>query len=309
MLYESSTRVIHVNDVAGVPRMMVKAARAASRSWVLHTLPPASVSPSALVARTKDALPWFRGRGAADILHVHYAPNGYYFWGAKAKKVLHFHGTDLRIDLHQPVKRQLILESVRQADLVAFSTPDLADAARAACSDAIYLPNPAPAAPANPLNVVPGRVIFNARWDDSKGGVALVDAARTLVCAGLEVLGFDWGTYRQQARNAGVRMLPLTTVAQFGRTLTSAQVIVGQVGYQALTISDMQALSANRPLVTMAPKDTPVVQATPENLAAQVQLALNGETLSPTERADWVQAHHGQQLCLRAWENAYAKIA
>ncbi|MBV7364133.1 hypothetical protein KRX54_06835 [Actinomycetaceae bacterium TAE3-ERU4] len=310
MLYDNATRVIHVNNVAQVPQTLVSAARQAGRSWVLHKIPPASPTPKALKARYEDAKSWFPGRRAGEIIHVHYAPNGYYFWGAKAKKVLHFHGTDARIDSTQPIKRELIKISIAQADAIAYSTPDLKEHLKKLTDRAVYLPNPAPPIPPDLPEAIRGRIVFNTRWDESKGGLSLVRAAQLLVRNGYEVIGFNWGVYAPQAKAAGVKLLPLMSQDKFTKLLSSGELIVGQVEFPALSISDMQSLATGRPLIAIGPsEECPIIRATRKNLSEvclEAARTLMGSS-SPAPRT-WLETHHGVKHCLKQWEKLYGAL-
>ena len=111
--------------------------------WLLHPLPPVRRPlASAALRRAADGARWLRTRRGADIVHIHYGPNGYYGWGARAPYVLHLHGSDVRVDLHRPAAGALMRRSLKGAAAVLYSTQDLAEAVEALRPDAQWLPNP-----------------------------------------------------------------------------------------------------------------------------------------------------------------------
>lgn len=259
-MYSQQSKILHLGDVANTGTNLVASARIMGRNWALRDLPaaPSLTSPSAWARRGEDALRYATDGTHPDLVHIHYGPNGYYGKLKRAPYVLHLHGTDLRQDLHRPLIGDAERFALKHATQLIVATPDLLEAAKDLDENAVYLPNPLPLAMYRrqtasggraPVEVLDGTIFFSARWDDSKGGLELVELARELVSAGHQVVGVDWGTYAREAREAGVTLLPRMTPAQFERRLAQSEVVVGQFNYGALGISDLETLAAGRPLV------------------------------------------------------------
>ena len=320
-MYTNSSRVLHLGNVANTGENLVRYARSQGRAWALRTLPaaPSLKSASAWVERGSDALKYSLGHTRPDLVHVHYGPNGYYGDLKRAPFVLHLHGTDLREDLHKPILGELERHSLKRAAKVVVATPDLLEAARALRNDALYVPNPVPleALRAGEPKTKPqaGRVVFSARWEDSKGGPALVDAARNLVNEGAEVVGVNWGTYTDDARAAGVNLVDRMPPETFRRFLSSGEVVVGQTSFGVLGISDMEAMASGRPLVTSVDDSlegaAPVKKTTGETLAQDVLdlLSNHGDRESlGVEGRDWVMTERHPQATLELLEGLYSEI-
>ena len=317
-MYSSKTRVLHLNDVAGTATTLVSSATAAGRAWSLRRLPVDKRRPVRKgFARLRDGLRYL-GESPHDIVHIHYGPNGYYGWLKRSPYVLHLHGSDLRVALQQPVRGRVIRRAAKRAAAVVVSTPDLLEAARKLRDDALYLPNPISArclAHRGTREPVTNRVVFNARWDESKGAQALIHAARQLLDSGVDVVGVDWGQHKELARSAGVRLLPLMTQEGFVDLLSSAQVVVGQVEVGALGIADLQTLACGRPLVgTVAcgpESDAPIANTIPEAVGETVLNLLSDENaarnLADTGR-QWVSSERTPAVAIERLEEVYRNI-
>lgn len=320
-------RALHVNDVAGVASTLVATARARGLGWDLRRIPAGRGAPAPLVAarRARDLAAAVRPLARADVAHLHYGVTGYYGWVTRRPVVLHLHGTDLRADARSRWLGPVVRSAVRRAQLVLVATPDLLDLARELREDTVYLPNPVPDAlfapavgtpdPAGPRRGT--RVVFNMRWDDAKGGAALVAAARALVHdgragQGLDVVGLDWGEHAAAARAAGVRLVPLQDAAGFRALLAGADLVVGQQRAGALGISDLEALALGRPLVAHVRGDEPVVRSDETNVVDVVRATLApGPADAPdaqAARTAWVRERHGADGVLDRLLGLYATL-
>ena len=307
-------RVAHVGDVAGVGSALVTQARATGHRWMLYTLPAVRgpLVPAA-ARRAVDAVRWLRTRPGADVVHVHYGPNGYYGWGARAPYVLHLHGSDVRVDLHRPAAGALMRRSLKGAAAVLYSTQDLVEAVEALRPDAQWLPNPLSpeALTGRGGEPAPGRVLFSSRWDDTKGGQALVDAAAALVADGVEVHGVSWGVLAPRAAAAGVRLHPLMERPAFLDLMAGAQVVVGQHSFGVAGMTELQAMALGRPVVMRAP-GAPVIASTTATLPERVRWALNhprqAEQTAERARA-WCLAAHAPSAVVERLDALYARLA
>lgn len=309
-----SLKVAHVGDVAGVGSALVGQARVTGHHWLLHPLPPVRRPlASAALRRAADGARWLRTRRGADIVHIHYGPNGYYGWGARAPYVLHLHGSDVRVDLHRPAAGALMRRSLKGAAAVLYSTQDLAEAVEALRPDAQWLPNPLSpeALTGRGGEPAPGRVLFSSRWDDTKGGQALVDAAAVLVADGVEVHGIDWGVLAPRAAAAGVRLHPLMERPAFLDLMAGAQVVVGQHSFGVAGMTELQAMALGRPVVMRAP-GAPVIDSTVQTLPERVRWALNHpqEAARTARRArEWCLAAHAPAAVVERLDALYARLA
>ncbi|MFP7696341.1 glycosyltransferase [Trueperella sp. LYQ143] len=345
--YGLQTRILHINEVANVPSTLVAHARQSGKQWALHRIPAGRGCPvRVLGSRLVDLERFSRFAHQADLIDLHYATNGYYGWGS-IPLVLHLHGSDVRKDWQRPGLRYVISRTLERADAVVCATPDLLEWVRPVRPDARWLPNPLPPqyVTAPPAPVIPRRIFLSSRWDLTKGLDVLLPLARELVERGYEVVGVDWGTHTAQARNAGVRLFPHCAPSEFAQLLASAQVVVGQVEFSLLTMTDYQALSLGRPLVAAAsvegapiaavdvrtapssvqyphvmPGDfrlwphTGLTARDPQQIANLVEAICAGDHVladSPDNallRREWVMERHGVEVALAAVERVYREV-
>lgn len=330
---EGSLRVLHVNDVAGVASAAVAQARADGLDWRLWPLPTVRGARRAVkVARRLGDVVRFRPAGrAADVLHVHYGLFGYYAWSVHRPYLLHLHGTDVRVNLAQPILGRLVRAGIKHAGVVAYSTPDLDGAVRALRDDAVWLPAPvssdaltlaaAPAdraqfaglvqasslsAPVAGAQVRPW-VVFASRWDAVKGLEAQLDLAARLRAERPELvlIGIDWGAGTGRARSAGVRLLPRLSPAEFRALLSTADVVIGQLSSGCLGVSDLEAMVMRRPLVARFTAQAaygarPPIWNTTEYDAARAVGSIVDDPAAARSRveeaATWALAHHSPRV-------------
>ncbi len=321
--YSESSRVLHLGNVANTGANMVATARSEGRSWALRELPasPSLRSASAWLSRGKDALDYMTHIPTPDLVHVHYGPNGYYGSLKNSPFVLHLHGTDLRVDLNRPLLGDLEKHSLKKAAAVVVATPDLLEAAREIRPDARWIPNSLPLAAFVELKRGDSAteeccgVFFSARWDDSKGGQSLVSLARSLVDHGVPVSGVDWGTYSDQARMSGVRMLPKMSPAGFRKQMSKCAVVVGQFSSGSLGVSDLEAMASGTPLVThveaVQELGTPLINASAEGaFDAVIALLEDGSARNDLGHTaqQWVVSERSPHKTLGALENLYRQV-
>ncbi|MFD1210961.1 hypothetical protein ACFQ36_02755 [Arthrobacter sp. GCM10027362] len=326
-------KVLHLYDAADVGATLVRYGRRQGLSWRhFNKVPPSdvgSVLPGApLPARARRLLAqtsWQAARAAgilrADLLHLHSGSRlGIVRSRPHRPFVLHFHGTDIRTQFHDPVRRPVLQWGADHAAAVLYSTPDLRPHAELARPDAVYLANPVdleelPAwAPASRP-----RVAFASRWDDSKGGSAQLETAKALAASagpGVELQGLDWGAGAAGAAGHGVKLLPKMSKPQYLRWLASAHCVIGQ-GTGIMGMSELQAVAIGAPVVMPLgegyyPGPSPVLQgSTPEELAAQAVAALADPAGTSGQLAGraWVEAHHSPQQVVARLADIYRELA
>lgn len=318
-MYTSETKVLHVNKIAGVPETIVAHARREGKAFALKEIPAGRGNPLTVAKkRLDDLIDWPRVKSEADIIHLHYATNGYYGWGSKPF-VLHVHGSDIRRDWHTPLLRQVITHSLAKADVVLYATPDLYEHVKQIRPDALWAPNPVPEeffeAPLIP--VAKNRVVFSSRWDNTKGLDIQLPLAKALSSKGIETVGINWGTHTAEAQAAGVKLLPKMKPDQFARFLGSATVVVGQLEYAALSMTDYQTLALNRPLVCAANVENPPaltvtcgqmsgIERDATTLAATIMDLLQNPVDEDTR--SWVLERHHPGVSLAFLEDIYRSI-
>lgn len=317
-------RVLHIGDISGTSGAVIEIANRKGLDWSLHPVPPGRSSNFAIVGvrRLLDLLRTRLDRQRHDILHINYGVSGYYGWFRKGV-VLHLHGTDVRQDLHSAVLGPVVKYSIRSADIVLYSTPDMAADVRAIRPDAVWFP--APLQPAAESELAPShprdgrRIFFSSRWDDSKGAHEMIQLAAKIkaVRPELQLSGIDWGRHASKAADSGVRLLPRLGSQDFRQQLADADVIVGQLAFGVLGLSDLEAMVQGRPLVAkFTAAEAYGSEAPIANTSAREPLDLVLDLLEDPVGARelgraarrWALEHHSASASQRRLEQLYEAV-
>jgi len=314
-----SPDVLHLGDIAGTSKALVEAARDKGLDWDFRDVPVGRNRAAwrIIADRLTDLVRVRTLRPRPGVLHINYGVSGYYGWGRK-NVVLHLHGTDVRQDLYSRFLGPVVRHSLRTADIVLYSTLDLRDTVTTIRPDARWFPAPVTTASLEEPTEQPvtGEVFFASRWDDTKGAGDLLQAAKIIAerHPELTLTGLDWGTHREAAAAAGIALLPHLEPAEFRKRLEQSQIVIGQLAFGVLGISDVEALCAARPLIanfSLAPdpEDVALFQATSASeVAEQVDLILqaphDAEARARQGRS-WAIAHHSPLALEETLESIY----
>ncbi|HEX5590254.1 MAG TPA: glycosyltransferase [Candidatus Limnocylindrales bacterium] len=299
---ERSVRVVQLGDVASVAPALAAALgdvaevisiplpqRGAHRRGPVKVLyGPLRLIDAARVARAARAL-------RPDVVHVHWVPNGVVGLMVGVPWVLHAHGSDIR-DL-DPIRRHSYGLLVRAATCVVYATPDLARWVLPLRPDAEHLPV------AIPIRSATGEadldVLLASRAAPSKGSGVAAAAVAILrrERADLRIAAVDGPDFSVDA----IR-LPFGPKATFLERLGRARVVVGQFRVPALGVSELEAMSMARPVVTnvdvrLYPDPPPVVVA--EDAAAVARAV--GRLLDDPSEAE--EVGEAGQRWVRSWHS------
>lgn len=322
--HSDSTRILHLGDISGTSRSVIEVARAKGLDWVLRDVPAGrGANPAVVVARRlRDLVAVRAQRPRPKVLHINYGVSGYYGWGRK-NVVLHLHGTDVRSDLLSPFLGPVVRHSIKSADVVLFSTPDMGQAVHAIRPDAQWFPAPLPPAAVTMQTLTAPRtgkrIFFASRWDDSKGGPELLELAASLqrLHPDLELTGLDWGRYAKDAKERGVRLRPLMSTDDFRRQLAESDIVIGQISVGALGLSDLEAMAQARPVVARFTLDTAyggpaplfnTENATPLALVQQILADPTAAAAVGEQGRKWALEHHGAEKLEVRLETIYGKL-
>jgi glycosyltransferase involved in cell wall biosynthesis len=298
---DRSVRIVQLGDVAAVAPALADALRdlaevisiplpqrGARRRGPMKVLyGPLRLLDAARVARAARAR-------RPDVVHVHWVPNGVVGLMVGVPWVLHAHGSDIR-DL-DPIRRRPYRLLIRAATRVVYATPDLARWVLPLRPDAEYLPAAIPLRSATDERdfdvLLASRAALSKGSDVAAAAVAILRREH----ADLRIAAVDGPDFRADA----IR-LPFGPKATFLERLARARVVVGQFRVPALGISELEAMSMARPVVTnvdlrLYPDPPPVVVA--EDAAAVARAV--GRLLDDPAEADamgeagqgWVRRWH-----------------
>lgn len=309
-------KILHVNNVASVAESLVAGLRKLGVDAELYQ-PYTGVDKSGKLGKFKvginraldvRTLAANVKREVYDIVHIHYAYFGmlavlgdYPYW-------LHCHGTDIRRNLYRPPFRKITQVSLKHAERVLYSTPDLKAHAERHRPDASLLLNPVridlfrPRSPRKPK----GKILLISRIDKIKGVSTALNALERLKnkYPGLEIDAFAWGADFENFRNKRfINFIPKTTHQGMAELIPDYQVIIGQFELGILGMSEMEAMSCAKPVVcrfdyqSIYPEAPPIVRAGGEDeiVSGVEELLANPKLCKEIGEAgrDWVVRYHG----------------
>ncbi len=258
-------------------------------------------------------------RGRYDVVHIHWLAHGLAGVLAGQPFFAQAHGSDLHLNMKNPVYRRVTRTVLKAATAVFYVTPNLREYMAGFEPKLRYLPNPVDVDGLAPRSfpTEAKRALIFARLDAIKGVDRIFPAVERLSKA-IEVTALDWGplarAYRQ-SYSRWVRFVPPVAHDVVGPFLQQFDIVIGQMHQGILSLSEIEALAAGRPVITgidwtLYEEDPPpVIAATsPEGIIQAIeQLKADPEALSRLARAgpDWVRRNHGFAHHLELLEAAY----
>lgn len=233
--------------------------------------------------------------------------------------IVHCHGSDVRPNLDRPALRRLTLPGLSRARIVLRSTPDLREPLEKYGIGSTYLPNPV-VVPETVGEPEPNTVLLFARLDPFKGAREILEAGRRLASDGASVTVIAWGEFAEEVRAdpRGLTVIDRVTPDQVARLLERHAVIIGQIGAGILSVSELEAMAAARPVVmhlrhwTEIEPDPPVARATDANEAYEAAVRILehpdlGRDLGEAARS-WVSETHEVSHVVRRLLEIYAAV-
>jgi glycosyltransferase involved in cell wall biosynthesis len=229
------------------------------------------------------------------------------------------HGSDLHLNMKNPVYRWVTRTVLKRAQLVFYVTPNLREYLAGFEPKLRYLPNPVDVDGLAP-KVFPTdlkRALIFARLDPIKGVDRIFPAVERLSKV-VEVTALDWGPLAgaySHSYSRWVRFVPPVAHPDVGPFLQQFDVVIGQMYQGILSLSEIEALAAGRPVITgidstLYEQDPPPVIAadSPEKIIQAIeQLRADPTAFSRLARAgpDWVRRNHGFAHHLELLEAGY----
>jgi glycosyltransferase involved in cell wall biosynthesis len=326
---QRETRVVHVNDCAFYAQRVLATASKRGLPWSYYPRAVANYPVAGFGGRARfavDGALWLAGLArralTSDLLHVHSGSVTQHTKFVPKKYVLTLHGTDIRTLQYEKRWRKVILDGVREAQAVMFTTPDLREHILPHRPDAVYLPvsidlGGLPAA--TPGRQERARVFFVSRWDDSKNAKGQLELARELLKIeerAFDVVGLDWGPQAVDAQRVGVRLVPRMSHSEYLDYIGSSDAAIGQSA-GILAASELEAMALGVPLfITLTPgfypPDIPVGQEgcdSPRDMAKLIATELTDpESLRNRGAAgrSWIAAHHDPEATVERLRAIYA---
>ena len=326
-------RIALVNDIAHVPSTLAEGLRFRGHEAEVFRL---RLVGGKLPTWAKALLlPW-RGTeirtlnrrlwaGRFDIIHIHFAYLGWAGILGRYPYVLHCHGTDVRRNLNQGYQRPFIVKSLKSAEKVFFSTPDLARHVLPVRPDAVWLPNPTNTdrfRPHNrPASGLRPRVLFISALSRIKGVERAFEVIALLQkqAPEIEIAVMGFGDQLARYRHwPGISILDRVSYERMPSLIQAYDVVVGQLRLGIISMSEQEAMACGKPVVgqfrypEVYPEPPPICTGeTPEELAAQVLRLLSdeGARCETGRRArEWVSKYHDYRLVAQLLETQYESV-
>jgi glycosyltransferase involved in cell wall biosynthesis len=321
-------RIAIVHDIAGVAKVQARLLRSAGHDVDEISLPRTGASwrwpfkALALVIRVLAYLPAagrLRG-GRYDVVHIHWLPVG--IVGVMAGVTFHVqaHGSDLHSNLRNPILRWVTRLVLRRAKSVFYVTPNLLAYLKGFESKARPLPNPVEPGEVAPESLPPegvSNVVIFTRLDPVKGVDRIFPAVAELAGT-VKLSALDWGplAVEYEKRYGGqVHFVDTVPHEQIGAFLLQFDLVIGQMLQGILSLMELEAMAAGRPLITGVDWDLykedrpPVLRAAGpgEIVTAVKSLTADRSELTRLSREgrEWVGRNHGYAHHLQLLEASY----
>ncbi len=327
----TAPKVLQFNDCAFVARSMVSAAARTGLHW--DYLSPSQVRPMKPVTggplRQKAIyFPYWARRvlavSRAQVVHVHYGTSARLLGDPGVPRrpyVLTLHGSDIRRQWKDPKFHGEIQRAIDEASHVFYANNDTAENARAARADAEFLPALVDASELPAWSpVVEPTILFVSRWDADKGVDRQLQLAAALSRAAgsrARLLGLDWGPGADEARKAGVTLLPRMPQPRFHELMAGAHVAIGQATDNFAT-SEFEALCMGLPMAALGtrlgrPDDgtvPPVMEGSIDEVVMQVMDALTEprHTADRLGSSDWALPRYDAGSYVSRLESRYREV-
>lgn len=259
-------------------------------------------------------------RGRYDVIHIHWLTHGIVGVMARRPFLAQAHGSDLHRNLRSWIYRRVTQSVLEHARVVFYVTPNLRRYLETYAEKLVLLPNPVEMrGVANPGHAPTGvsRVVVFTRLDPVKGVDQIFPAVERL-SGSVEVTAIDWGPLaRDYARRYGtaVRFVKRFPHGEIGDFLRQFDLVIGQMRQGILSLMEIEALAAGRPLITavdwsLYPTDPPpVVWAMGQDAIVRAIETLKTDAVQlerlSQEGPQWAARNHGYAHHLQLLEAAY----
>jgi glycosyltransferase involved in cell wall biosynthesis len=317
-----------VHDIAGVAKIQADLLRSAGHEVDEIELPDVGAAwswpakgialPLRLAAYMPIAMRLRRGR--YDVVHVHWLSHGIVGVLSARKFFAQAHGSDLHLNLNNPVYRWITRSVLKNARAIFYVTPNLKNYLKGYEDKLVHLPNPVDlrgiaSGFAPPTQVA--KVLIFTRLEPVKGVEHIFPAAEAL-SGMVEVTALSWGPLSAgylKRYGRFVRFVPRVPHEEIGPFLQQFDLVIGQMRQGILSLSEIEALGAGRPVITgidatLYEDDPPPVVAAhsaDEVIQAVRELRADPDRLTSLALAgrEWVRRNHSYAHHLELLQRIY----
>ena len=189
-----------------------------------------------------------------DFIHINY---GYYGVVGRLFKVphaIHFHGSDIRSNFRNRFLKWLTLVGTRKAKIILYSTPDLQFLMRNNFKNPFYLPNPIIIR--NYKSIIKNDIFCISKLDRTKGVNIFIKAIKIIKKnypkTKIKILNFgNINNNNKLISNVDFDKInhSLSNI-KFLKEIACSKIIIGQFQLGFLGMSELEAMSLNKPVIT-----------------------------------------------------------
>lgn len=261
-----------------------------------------------------------------DIAHIHWASYGFLGLMSDIPFIIECHGDDVLFRLRNPLFRVPLSTFLRKAAAVICITPDLVPIVRGVVPEALFIPGPIDTQQFVPCEDSPGNAhrprtifLFTRLYPDKGSDIAVQGIFQFAERhPDVHVKLLDWGplskVYKQRYQER-FEFIPTVPQSEVHTLIHAADIIVGQMFTGALGLSELQAMSCGKPVITsflydeVYPTPPPRLQATnaqeiEQQLEAWYQHPELGVEIGQRARA-WIVENHSTQVLTDRLEKLY----
>ena len=312
---QNKLNVMHINDIAYVGSTLLREQLKLNPSYSLFEMPkpfadfPLVFKFFGLFERWKFARVIKRKANfeSINLLHIHFVSSAIWFLNFKNTIVVHAHGSDVRVAKWNVVRKLINALILKRADLILYSTPDLKDYFGSHSKKTFFLPNPIDCEAFFPkFDYVPSKdILLYSSLSEIKGAdiavLALNEVKNRHPELNISVLGF--GSMKNELKLDAFEVLERLPREHLLELLLNYRLILGQFKVGAIGVSDLEAMSAGKILITyfkfneVYEEPMPIINVSSKD---DIVIAVESFLTSPNmyeplkeKSRDWVLKFHG----------------
>lgn len=307
-------KVLHINDIAYVGSSLLKEQWKTCPDFELVEMP----KPLAEYSLPFKVLGVFERwsfaskikikikREGFNLVHIHFVSSSLWFLSMNIPIVVHAHGSDVRISRYNFVRRLLNFIILYRADYIFYSTPDLKRYFSMWQRKTSFIPNPIDYKLFDLKPEVPAEkdILLYASLSEIKGARVAVAALNKIKdrLPDLKISVFSFGDLLESLDISRFEKIERTPRERLPEIIRNYKVLLGQFKVGAVGMSDLEAISCGKPLITFFEFNEVYEEAIPilnakseEDICSGIQQVLNNLDIFNAKAAtfhDWVSKYH-----------------
>lgn len=256
-----------------------------------------------------------------NIVHIHFVSSSLWFLNIKLPLIVHAHGSDVRVSRYNFIRRLLNFVILWRADYIFYSTPDLKKYFKHWNEKATFIPNPIDYHLFSTSETVkPTRdILLHSTLSEIKGAGLAVKALNKIKSKrpDLKISIFAFGDMIEKLNISKFEKIQKTPREQLPAIIHDHKVILGQFKVGAVGMSDLEAISCGKPLITffeygeVYEEPIPILNAkNEEEIFSGIEAVLdNVESFQAkaNQYHKWVEKYHSIEKVVQKIEGFYLR--